>query len=230
MDWQRNRPYVLLAAAGAVIGSLGWVLVDSAVGLRQPQPFQFPDQISLSGWQAQNSQAIANVDPSRKPPAAHRYDYQTPNQHPNSATGKATDSLTVQAYYVIGNLQHSYYWPNLKAPEAGQQPTQWQAKTGDRGTYGLFVVGDRAYLSTCLTPQGHGTLTMQDVLGNADYRMGWRDVPTWAMENIALIDRRCLWSYFSLPLGDREADQVYPALEAAWLSWQQQWQGQFPQP
>jgi cyanosortase A-associated protein len=44
----------------------------------------------------------------------------------------------------------------------------------------------------------------------------------------ALLDKRCLWVYLSIPLRNSSPEEAYKTLEQAWFSWYQWWQPRFP--
>lgn len=99
------------------------------------------------------------------------------------------------------------------------------------GYYGLGVNQQQAYLSACINPRGGSTFTHEQFRNNRyfkDIRFD-RMLPVLQGQE-ALIDKRCLWVYMSIPLRDSTPEAAYQILEKTWVYWYKWWQPRFPKP
>jgi cyanosortase A-associated protein len=202
------------------------------------QPYQFPAELTLPGWQRQQSQALAISDPNQVL-AAHQYQFQR--------QGKVIQAKIFYLRYVEGNVSR---YLNLYTPVSSTlvQRQIFQPQTGHAS---LVVSGQRLYLSSCINPQGLPTTTEAQFARNRyqnDLNPG--RISLWMLGQQDLMDRRCLFTALSMPLATPNASPASPTansangtanpidpaqleanqkiLEAFWEQWQPWWQSQFP--
>jgi cyanosortase A-associated protein len=98
------------------------------------------------------------------------------------------------------------------------------------GHYGVLTHAGKAYLSACVNPRGGSTVTEQQFTQNRyQYDLTVGRLLPWFAGQGALLDRRCIWTLMSVPMDKTTPpDDAYKTLEAAWFSWHQWWQSNFP--
>jgi cyanosortase A-associated protein len=99
------------------------------------------------------------------------------------------------------------------------------------GYYGLGVNKQQAYLSACINPRGNSTFTHTQFRNNRyfkDLRID-RLLPVLQGQE-ALIDKRCLWVYMSIPVHNSSPEAAHQTLEKVWVYWYNWWQPRFPKP
>jgi cyanosortase A-associated protein len=196
-------------------------------------PYQFPTQISVSSlpqWQQLEGQALTIKDPTQiQTNTAHQYQFQR--------QGRVLQAQIWYLRYIEGNVSR---YVNLYTPITSTlalQPT-FQPQVGHAS---VVVSGRRAYLNSCINPQGPSTITESQFAHNRyahDLNLG--RVLMWGLGQQDLLDRRCLFTSLSIsldppaspsavstPLTEAQAKQI---LQDFWRPWHQLWQSQFPKP
>jgi cyanosortase A-associated protein len=219
----------------ACVAILGHTLfrTDKRQLLLGQRPYQFPAQLptqSLPQWQSLQGQALSIKDPKQiQAIAAHQYQFQR--------QGRVLQAQVWYLRYIEGNVSR---YVNLYTPITSTldlQPT-FQPQIG----HASFVVVDRrAYLNSCINPQGPSTITESQFAHNRythDLNLG--RVLMWGLGQQDLLDRRCLFTSLSIsldppssasasalppPLTEAQAKQI---LQDFWRPWHQLWQSQFP--
>jgi cyanosortase A-associated protein len=97
------------------------------------------------------------------------------------------------------------------------------------GYYTIFTVRDRVYLSACINPRGHSSVTVEQYDDNMTaHAMQPSTIASWLLAQADLRDRRCLWTQFSTTLEGEGAISVAHRLEQAWFLWYEWWKVRFP--
>ncbi|MEH2379712.1 MAG: cyanoexosortase A system-associated protein [Nostoc sp.] len=97
------------------------------------------------------------------------------------------------------------------------------------GYYGLFTYENKAYLSSCMNPQGDGTVTTEQFLHNRQiYNIRLNRFLPWLLGEQSFLDKRCLWAHLSIPVNNADYQSAYQLLEKAWLSCYRWWSPRFP--
>lgn len=200
-------------------------LVFSEVGRREIQPIRFPSQLSLSGWNKENSASL--VDQKEETETLLRLDQIRSGKQYRYESGGS--QITVNLRFlsptfgdVEGYVKNTYDQSLHSAYKRGKT-----IQDRDLGYYRLFRDEKRAYLSACLTSQGESTVTVAgyrskvngDVFDGSDFLprlLGWE----------SLRERGCLWVHLSTPL-EKSPDRSYRRLESAFQAGYSQWQGLF---
>lgn len=188
--------------------------------------YQFPREILFDGWRLSQSKALnsrVKTEPSKYDSihAGREYQY-TQNYIP----------LKIEMRYVVATLGNV---PYLTSRETSIETEPIAAKLIQEkhlkgsGFVGHYTYQDRAYLSSCINPQGESTVTGGQFAQNRrkyDLKLD-RFLPIF-LGSESLQDRRCLWVLMSIPLEKTSPDQAYQSLEKAWIPWFQWWSSNFP--
>jgi cyanosortase A-associated protein len=95
--------------------------------------------------------------------------------------------------------------------------------------YSLETNQHRAYLNACIMPDGDSTVTSAQFLQRQSFQnTSPARLALWAIGQIQIQDRRCLWSQLSISLEKLSTQEAYQVLENAWLDWRETWQTLFP--
>lgn len=227
LNWRQYRQVLIALTSVSVFFTLGRFGLDSTAGNRPVTAFAFPSVVPLPGWQLLESRPLAEPIASRPPKsgesvlaASQKYHYQQNNQH-----------LQVEMRYVLGTWGdiHEYLKDYTPIQLQSAQMLQNLRQHEKVGFYSLFVYQGRAHLSACINPRGRSTVTSTQFLANRHtyyFQLG-RLVP-WLLGKESLRDNSCLWAHLSTPLNQVSAQNTYPVLEQAWLSWYQWWFPRFP--
>jgi cyanosortase A-associated protein len=102
----------------------------------------------------------------------------------------------------------------------------------DVGEYSLFVHKDKAYLSTCINPQGITTVTGDKFHANSNPNP-LKGLPVnrllpWILGQQTLRDSRCIWTALSMPIDRTAPDGTMKKLETIGVTWIRWWQANFP--
>ncbi len=227
MKSKQLRISLLIFTFASTTLALGKLLVDPNIGKRRLTPVVFPQTVPLSGWQLQASKRFISRTTEEgqvigKPlDRGKQYRYIQNNLPLDIETIYELESqgeykLFLRNYSSIGTA------PNEQSFVVRQQQGV--------GTYGMYLVQNRAYLTACMNPRGGSTLTRQQFNDNrARYDLlSSRTIP-WLLGQQSLRDTRCLWSHFSIPLNKSSPQAAYAILEKAWISWYQWWILHYPQ-
>ncbi|MEO0854900.1 MAG: cyanoexosortase A system-associated protein, partial [Cyanobacteria bacterium J06648_11] len=141
--------------------------------------------------------------------------------------------LDIEMYYLVITDSQIHRYLREYHPEGIRQkedvPELVRQQT-DVGTHVRFQYGDRAYLSSCINPNGPSTVDKQQFEANRntyDLQLA-RAIPV-LLGRESIRDRRCLWTLMSLPAVDEvEAEASFAALEQVWPAWYAWWSDRFP--
>ncbi len=214
-------PLTSLAMAGITIATL----LMPQVGRREIKSLQFPSQVTLSGWEEQNS--VSLVDNPETGLQLHRlrsgqkYHYQQ----------QGTEVTAALRFFspTFGNIEHYV----KKTDDPPLQKAYAQGKTSylpDLGTYRLFNDQETAYLSACLTPEGESTINVAAYVNKTNRGIfNWETLIPRLLGQRSLRERRCLWVHLSTPLQQDSPEDSYRRLESVFKTGYSQWQGLFEQ-
>ena len=205
----------------------GKLALDPNLGKRQRNFLVFPETVPISGWQSQGSKPFIGKTTEDKQiigkpfDRGKQYRYSQNNLPLEVETIYQLDSfgeykLFLRNYSSIANAPSEQFFVTRQTPNIG--------------SYGMYVVQNRAYLTACINPRGGSTLTRQEFSKNRDRYdlLSERTIP-WLLGQQGLRDTRCLWSHFSIPLNKSSPQTAYALLEKAWISWYQWWILHYPQ-
>lgn len=227
MKFKRLRIPLLIFTFASITLVLGKLILDPNLGKRRLTPIVFPQAVPLSGWQLQANKPFISKTTENNQIIGKPYDkgkiyqYRQNDKFLDIETVYELDSFGEYKLF-LRNYSPVEAAPNEQFFEIRQQPGV--------GTYGMYVVQDRAYLTACINSQGGSTLTRQQFESNriSNDVIGDRTIP-WLLGQRSLRDTRCLWSHFSIPLNKSSPQATYALLEKAWISWYQWWILHYPQ-
>ncbi len=220
-----GRNSLLILTNIALISATLYSWVEPQVGNRTVKSFTFPDSIPLAAWNQIKHNPVPlktqiNLEEKAEDliESAKYYQYIQDNI-----------TIDVSLFYVVntrGNLNKLIATHTNISQEiiSKQQVKQY----GNIGSYSLFYEGDRAYLSSCLNPQGSTTVTSQQFSARLNQvKITPNLIGKWLLGKASIRDRRCLWMHLSLPLSSEvnDADRI---LENTWRELVQWWIPNFP--
>lgn len=219
ITWKTVRIWLLAALFAGVLCVITRLILFPNSSPLAATPYNFPPTVPLAQWQLLDSTRFKITDDPNFV-ASRRYRYQ-----------QDRNSLTIDMHYLIhssGDVKDM-----LKKhifPQKIATPLLIQEKPGV-GFYTLFAQQEKAYLSSCINPQGGSTVTFDQFRQNRNtYDVQPTRFLLWMLGLKELRDWRCLWSVLSVPLETSKPEDVYPILESAWLSWYSWWESRFPPP
>ena len=198
-------------------------IIDPQAGRKSPAKFVFPDEIPLPGWNFVSSQKnetkILPTDEAKdiiQDGKDYKFTYKN-------------RSLDIDIFYLSktrGNIKQL-----LKEYFNVDEHTlkSIQIKQTNQNHYSLFVNQDRAYLSACINPFGHSTVTQRQFSQNLNNRLlNLRLVGNWLLGRDSIRDRRCLWTIMSIPNHQETSQELNQTLEQTWEDYHRWWQKRFP--
>lgn len=154
-----------------------------------------------------------SVDPSSK------VDLQAEGKGDREAETGVTIEMRYVPNVVGGNLSLISQYGEIENLSLAQVEVNQNAETG---YYGVFTHQDRAYLTTCLRPQGKSVFTAQQLSDAANQNLKRRILP-WLLGTADLRDWSCLWVNMSVSLEDLTQEEAYLLLQEQWRSRYQLW-------
>ncbi|MBD2364210.1 cyanoexosortase A system-associated protein [Anabaena minutissima FACHB-250] len=219
MYWKFFRIHFLTLTFSAGILVSGLLIIFPNLGNPKNRAFSFPEAVALPQWQLKSSRAID--------PPIQKYQ-QLLSQRSYQYT-KNDLTLDIEMRY-LQNLYHADVNALMKKYTPVKPSTIVRYQEGV-GYYGVGVDKQQAYLSACINPQGGSTFTHPQYRQNRYLKdINFARLLPVLQGQEALIDKRCLWSHLSIPLGNSSPENAYQVLEQTWVSWYQWWQPQFPKP
>ncbi|WP_052055450.1 cyanoexosortase A system-associated protein [Myxosarcina sp. GI1] len=221
--------------------SLGAIVLSSlftpTVGNRQVKSMALPNRIALNSWQQTARQTLKvssepdNNNEEIAVAASYHYRRQASDTDDSEVRKyKNLVHLEAELRYIVGTRG------DIKKYIASYTDTKSQdvdkgklVRLEDIGYHYLFTSGDRAYLSSCISPRSQSNVTHQQFSLNR-YRhdlklqVWWN----WLWGNASIRDRRCLWTHLSMSKDKTNLQTAYETLEAAWIEWYRWWQPRFP--
>lgn len=217
------RSYPLMVTAIATNLAIAYTVIVPTVGNRPIADFQFPQQLKIGSNKAivaSNSQdAVESIQQDRETVKAHqKYQY---------TQDDATISLEMS--YLIntrGNVESYLQKHTDIAPEV-IEAMQIKQISGV-GYHSLLNNGNRAYLSSCISPRSPSNVT-QGQFSQYRYQNDLKlEVgKDWLQGKASIRDRRCLWVHLSTPLVT-DVPTAYQTLETAWQKIYRWWLPNFP--
>ncbi|MDJ0633457.1 MAG: cyanoexosortase A system-associated protein [Xenococcaceae cyanobacterium MO_188.B29] len=187
----------------------------------------FPEEISLSGWQSSASELHQHFDKNKLQTIPGKsYRYTQNNSVVNTSMGyekKVPRSLSVdiQMHYIPkGNNVKVLLEKYTVLPHETLKVLEQE----EMGAYGILIHQNELHLSSCITPQG------SSIVGNANFQQiypAFQLLPDrvifWLLGEKPLVENICLWSHLSMPIDDSSPEKAYLTLEKVWLSWYEHW-------
>jgi cyanosortase A-associated protein len=201
------------------------LMLDPDAANRKVNNFVFPTNVLLADGEILESQLLTDtvVQEPKKYDAAiagrlYRYRYDS-------------IPLDIEMRYIIGTLGNVEGF--IKNKTTIKLPTgkifQKELYQEGIGYYGLFTYQNKAYLSSCINPQGESTVSTKQFLKNRDtYNIHLNRLLPWLLGKQSLVDRRCLWAHLSTPSNNVDDKIAYKTLEKAWFSFYRWWSPRFP--
>jgi cyanosortase A-associated protein len=212
--WKQLRIPLLSLTFSSIIFYLGKELISPSSDKFTFATFTFPEQVPLSKWQL-NSSNLGVKSTTKNPEliAQKKYQYIQNNVY-------LTIEMRYSTLYDVKKLVNNY----TVIPSA---PTvRYRQKIG---FYGVGVHQQQAYLTACINPKGESTFTDAQYKQNRyTYDLQPKRLMSWFVSQEPLFDKRCLWTYLSIPLNNSSEEVAYKTLENAWSDWYQYWQSRFP--
>lgn len=222
LNWQPLRVPLLAAtcAATLLVGAKLATLPKPDSAEAPAETNTLPTSAPITQWQLIDSAAIQKNDDSK---FGRRYRYERDNL-----------TLDAEQHYMIsdGNVSRYLFVHSPVRTANANLKTKFQPNVG---YYGLVSHNSKAYLSACINPRGGSTVTEQQFTQNRySHDLQVSRVVPWLLGQESLIDYRCLWTFMSIPFtngsksGSTSEAEAYKNLEAAWFSWHEWWQANFP--
>ena len=209
----------------ALVSATLYSWIEPEVGNRTVKSFHFPDYVSLTNWKQIKNDSVPikpQVNPEQKEDlitSAQSYQYIQDNV-----------TVDVSLFYVVNTRGNINQLIETHTNISQQVISKQQVKQyRDMEFYSLFYDGDRAYLSSCLNPQGTTTVTSRQFSEHLNQvNISPSLMGKWLLGKASIRDRRCLWIHLSLPLSSEfnDPDQI---LENTWRELVQWWIPNFPE-
>ncbi|HLO52125.1 MAG TPA: cyanoexosortase A system-associated protein [Kamptonema sp.] len=218
--WKTLRISLLAVTLGGVLLVAGKsILYPSAAKQEGIVTFNFPDSVPLPEWQSLESKPLT-ITKTSDIKAGQQYSYQ-----------KNSLPLEIKIHYVVNTSGDVEGMMKNHTGLKSSPATLTVANIKGVGFYGLLQHENRAYLSTCINPNGGSTFTVEQFRYNRNtFDLQLSRIVPWLLGQGKLQDQRCLWTQMSIPLDRTTPTNANKILETAWVSWYQWWQPRFPQP
>jgi cyanosortase A-associated protein len=211
--WKKLRIPTLALTSGSVLFVLGNVIFQPIHDVAANSKLIFPEKISLAQWQQIPSQPLPKLSKEDKDVILQsRYQYTQNNSQ-----------LDIEMRYVkVGDVPSLLrrYLDIVSRPAIRQQENV--------GFYAVGIKGKRAYLSTCIAPNGKTIFTYEQLQVHLPKQNNPQFWASWLLDKDFLPTKRCLWTHLSIPLANSVPETAHKTLENAWFSWYQQWLPQVP--
>jgi cyanosortase A-associated protein len=213
----------------SALGTLGLAIVNNPAksNLREVSTQNFPQPTSLPDLQQIESKSLPEHKFNNTQVAIGRqYRYRDRQQKPIDIQVRyITDGVAIQP--AMTSLLPAF----TDVPVTVLVPTTTKERP-DVGEYSLFVHKDKAYLSTCINPQGITTITGDKFHANSNPNP-LKGIPVnrllpWILGQQTLRDSRCIWTVLSTPIDRATPDGTMKTLETIGVTWIRWWQANFP--
>ncbi len=217
----KSRTAFLAITAVAIAVTLGKSVAHPEVASPSVKDYTFPEYVMLPQWKLLTSKPVNSH--LVQPPAYISGDFIAGKHYRYLKNGK---NLDIEMRYLAntnGDLK-SFITSQTGDLSSGLK----QDKTG--GFYSLYIYESKAYLSTCINPLGHSTVTSDQFKRNIMIHNNHlqRIIP-WLTGKAEFQDKRCMWAHLSTSLeGDAAVDEAYETLETTWHDWQSYWRSHYP--
>ena len=221
---QQVRSGLIAATSVGISLATVYCLIEPAAGNRAVSAFSFPKLLPLSSWQQIDTKSIS-LSASKEPKSelvqtAQSYHYTRGNE-----------DLKVDIHYILGTQGSvDSYLQNYSDVSSEALESQQIEYIEGVGYHSLFVADKRTYLSSCISPRSHSSVTQKQFSqnryrGDLNFKV-WKD---WLLGKASIRDRRCLWVTISTPNNSSSFLQPQELLERVWQECYQWWQPRFPQ-
>jgi cyanosortase A-associated protein len=220
-----TREKLLLLTSISIFLTLAKLIFDSDAANRQVSEFTFPANINLAPAKILASEPLTDIT------------MQQPRQYDAVIAGRYyrysqnSIPIDIEMRYIVGTLGNVDGFIDQYANQKISNKQLFQKKNYQPGMgyYSLFVSDNRAYLNSCINPQGESTFTTKQFLHNRNTQdISFHRFLPWLIGKHSLLDRRCLWANLSTPVNNNDYQSAYKALESKWLNWYQWWYNHFP--
>jgi cyanosortase A-associated protein len=213
----------------SAIATLGCTIVNNPTksNLRAASTLNFPQPASLKDLQQIESKSLPDHQFKNKTVAIgrqYRYRYQQQSQPIDIQVRYITDGVTNQP--AMERLLPAF--TDVPATVLLSTTSKQQPNVGD---YSLFVHKERAYLSTCINPQGMTTVTADRFHANSNPNplgLPVNRLLPWLLGQQTLRDSRCIWTVLSTPIDRATPDATMKTLETIGVTWIHWWQVNYP--
>ena len=220
-SFSNPRSWLIPIASIAMLAVTVITFIIPSIGRREVQPLQFPNQLSLAGWNLENSQSLVDTPETKlrlhRLRSGQKYQYQQRGENVTVALRFFSPTFgNVEDYLrrTYGNSQQEAYGEGEERAISGL------------GNYRVFNDGETAYLTACIAPEGRSTVSISDYVNqtNATVFNPEEIVPRLTGKR-SLRERRCLWVYLSTPLEGDSLTASEQRLEVVFREGYSQWQG-----
>ena len=222
-DRGKWRSYLLMVTAIATNLAVVYGVIVPTVGNRPIADFKFPQQLKIDSDRAviasDFQDAVKSTKPEREIVKAHqKYQYT-----------QADATINLEMSYLVntrGNVESYLQQYTEIAPEVIE--ALQIKRIPEVGYHGLLNNGDRAYLSSCISPRSPSNVTQRQF---SQYRyqndLKLEVAKDWLQGKASIRDRRCLWVHLSTPVVT-DVQTAYQTLETAWQEIYRWWLPNFP--
>lgn len=212
---------VLIISFVGIVINVARLIINPEISKREVTEYSFPEQILLPQWTfVKSTQPKENID------------YEVVISNRKYLYEKGDRLLEINNRYVVGTRGTYHGVVNLEDKFNNNNETEFllSMKTKNNLNYALFVHEKKAYLVSCINPNGGSTITHTQFMGNRYQNdLTWRRFLPWLTGKEPSIDLRCLWSYLSLPINNTSVENAYQILEDTWFNWYDYWCENYPE-
>ena len=230
----RSRPVWIIFTGVSLVIILLNLWLNPSMGLEKKVVYQFPSQLSITGWQLINAESIPlpQQQPEQEAEAAQATTEGEVDKTKDILSGKIYSyqkdgqTLTINLYYLpitLGDVREYYQQfsrlPNLPSPKTILE------KANANGYHLEFSEQQKRYLTACINSHGKSTATIPQFI--AYFYRPYLNPSQWfnlLNGKQTLRDRRCLWGQLSLT-GAKGSETE---LETVWQELLAYWQTNFP--
>ena len=220
------RNYFLIAIAISTHLVAVCALVLSTVGNRTVANFEFPQRLQLNSSSIFTSLDFPHTIESSLEPTDKEEIVKAQQKYQYISKKPA---ISLEMSYLVntrGNVPAYLQKYTEIAPEAIDKKQVGHIETV--GHHAFFTYGDRAYLSSCISPRSLASVSPKQF---SQYRyqndlklsVGWN----WLQGKASIRDRRCLWVNLSTPVIS-DSQTAYQSLEVVWQDLYRWWMSNFP--
>lgn len=205
-------------------------LIVSSAGNHSVSSFSFPQRIELPAWQLISSKSF-NIGKNSEVSNRGKERVKSAQNYTYIKNG---DRLNINVRYIVGTrgdvYEYFYIYTDIPYRVVNRKNKTKNMKYREEiGYYLLFNDGKRAYLSSCTNPDRENNVTQAQFSQNLN-DIDWQSEIwlNWLLGKSVIRDRRCLWTYLSMPIDKSNLRDVYQILETAWIDWYDLWKPGFP--
>jgi len=219
------RSYSLVISTVGINLTLLATLLVSTVGNRDVADFKFPQQIHFREGKAIAKKSKINPQLTETVTgevikARQKYQYLQDGR-----------SLNLGISYLVGTRGDvSTYLQTYTSVAEEIIKTKSVKQIPGVGYHALFTDGDRAYLTSCISPRSPSNITQKQFSQHRYQQDLQLQVGLdWLRGKASIRDRRCLWILLSTPVTASDSQAAEEILSTAWKDIYQWWLPNFPQ-